>query len=70
MPEHRSQPSASHVSPGAIPESIPVSTTFDFPDWKVGRYVGATFGLIVRSMVRSRDRRGIQERRRQMTSGK
>ena len=50
MPDHQSQPDPGHVSPGAIPESIPVSTTFDFPDWKVERYVGACFGLIVRSM--------------------
>ena len=50
MPDHQSQPDPGHVSAGAIPESIPVTTTFDFPDWKVERYVGACFGLIVRSM--------------------
>jgi uncharacterized protein YbjQ (UPF0145 family) len=50
MPDRQSQPDPDHVSPGAIPESIPVATTFDFPDWKVERYVGACFGLIVRSM--------------------
>ncbi|MEA2703795.1 MAG: hypothetical protein QOJ69_1872 [Actinomycetota bacterium] len=50
MPDHQTQRDSGHVSPGAIPESIPVTTTFDFPDWKVDRYVGACFGLIVRSM--------------------
>jgi uncharacterized protein YbjQ (UPF0145 family) len=35
---------------GAVPSSIPVTTTFDFPEWRVERYVGGCFGLIVRSM--------------------
>jgi uncharacterized protein YbjQ (UPF0145 family) len=30
--------------------ALPVTTTFDFPEWKVDRYVGSCFGLIVRSM--------------------
>lgn len=37
-------------SPGARPESIPVTTTFEFPEWHVQRYVGSCFGLVVRSM--------------------
>jgi uncharacterized protein YbjQ (UPF0145 family) len=35
---------------GAVPGSVPVTTTFDFPEWRVERYVGSCFGLIVRSM--------------------
>lgn len=38
------------TSAGAVPESIPVTTAFDFPDWRTERYVGSCFGLIVRSM--------------------
>jgi len=30
--------------------AIPVTTAFDFPNWKTERYVGSSFGLIVRSM--------------------
>ena len=37
-------------SAGSVPESIPVTTAFDFPDWRTDRYVGSCFGLIVRSM--------------------
>ena len=44
------QPQYQRVSPGAIPESIPVTTTFDFPEWRVERYVGHCYGLVVRSM--------------------
>lgn len=29
---------------------VPVTTAFDFPNWKTERYVGSCFGLIVRSM--------------------
>lgn len=47
--------------PGATPQpaqpqasygqaQLPVTTTFEFPDWEVQRYVGTCFGLIVRSM--------------------
>ena len=50
MPDRQNQTGSGRVSAGAIPESIPVTTTFDFPDWKVDTYVGACFGLIVRSM--------------------
>lgn len=35
---------------GSVPDSIPVTTAFDFPEWRVERYVGSCFGLIVRSM--------------------
>lgn len=35
---------------GAAPESMPVTTAFDFPEWRTERYVGSCFGLIVRSM--------------------
>ncbi len=37
-------------SPGALPESIPVTTALDFPEWRIERYVGSCFGLVVRSM--------------------
>jgi len=37
-------------SAGSVPESIPVTTAFDFPEWKTERYMGSCFGLIVRSM--------------------
>ncbi len=30
--------------------ALPVTTAFDFPEWKTDRYVGSCFGLIVRSM--------------------
>jgi len=33
-----------------MPLALPVTTTFEFPDWKIERYVGSCFGLIVRSM--------------------
>jgi len=32
------------------PTAMPVTTTFEFPEWKIDRYVGSCFGLIVRSM--------------------
>ncbi len=38
------------TSAGAVPESIPVTTAFDFPEWRTARYLGSCFGLIVRSM--------------------
>src|SRR3954451_1956340 len=34
----------------AVPDTIPVTTAFEFPEWEVERHVGACFGLIVRSM--------------------
>ncbi|HYR63867.1 MAG TPA: YbjQ family protein [Actinomycetota bacterium] len=34
----------------AAPAALPVTTTFEFPEWKVDRHVGSCFGLIVRSM--------------------
>jgi uncharacterized protein YbjQ (UPF0145 family) len=34
----------------STPTALPVTTAFDFPDWRIERYVGACFGLIVRSM--------------------
>ncbi len=37
-------------SAGSIPESIPVTTAFDFPEWRTERYLGSCIGLIVRSM--------------------
>jgi uncharacterized protein YbjQ (UPF0145 family) len=37
-------------SAGAVPESIPITTAFDFPEWRTERYIGSCFGLIVRSM--------------------
>jgi uncharacterized protein YbjQ (UPF0145 family) len=44
------QPERQGTSAGAIPESIPVTTAFDFPEWRTERYLGSCFGLIVRSM--------------------
>jgi len=44
------RPEPDRTSAGAIPESIPVTTAFDFPEWRTERYVGSCFGLIVRSM--------------------
>jgi uncharacterized protein YbjQ (UPF0145 family) len=44
QPQYQTRP------PGAIPESIPVTTAFDFPEWRTERYLGACFGLVVRSM--------------------
>jgi uncharacterized protein YbjQ (UPF0145 family) len=44
------QPDRQGMSAGAVPESIPVTTAFDFPEWRTERYVGSCFGLIVRSM--------------------
>jgi len=35
---------------GAQQTALPVTTTFEFPEWKIDRYVGSCFGLIVRSM--------------------
>lgn len=32
------------------PTAMPVTTTFEFPEWKIDRHVGSCFGLIVRSM--------------------
>lgn len=37
-------------SAGAVPQAIPVTTAFDFPEWRTERYLGSCFGLIVRSM--------------------
>lgn len=34
----------------AAPPPIPVTTTFEFPEWQIQRYVGCCFGLVVRSM--------------------
>ena len=35
---------------GAVATAIPVTTAFDFPEWKIERYIGSCFGLVVRSM--------------------
>jgi uncharacterized protein YbjQ (UPF0145 family) len=34
----------------AAPAAFPVTTTFEFPGWKVERHLGTVFGLVVRSM--------------------
>jgi uncharacterized protein YbjQ (UPF0145 family) len=34
----------------SVPAALPVTTGFEFPEWQTDRYVGACFGLIVRSM--------------------
>ena len=41
---------AARSNVGAAPTAMPVTTTFEFPEWHVERYVGSCFGLIVRSM--------------------
>lgn len=37
-------------NPGAVSEPIPITTTFEFPGWRIQRYLGPCFGLVVRSM--------------------
>jgi len=32
------------------PPALPVTTTFEFPGWKIDRVVGPCFGLVVRSL--------------------
>jgi uncharacterized protein YbjQ (UPF0145 family) len=34
----------------ASPATFPVTTTFEFPGWRVERSLGTVFGLVVRSM--------------------
>jgi uncharacterized protein YbjQ (UPF0145 family) len=38
------------VSQSSIEQQVFVSTTFDVPGYKIDRYLGATFGLVVRSV--------------------
>ena len=46
-----SQPQDQSGSAGAVTHAaLPVTTAFEFPEWKTDRYVGSCFGLIVRSM--------------------
>src|SRR3982074_867247 len=47
-----SQPQDQRGSTGAPPAHapLPATTTCQFPEWKIDRYVGSCFGLIVRSM--------------------
>ena len=47
-----SQPQDQGGSTGAptTHAALPVTTAFEFPEWKTDRYVGSCFGLIVRSM--------------------
>jgi uncharacterized protein YbjQ (UPF0145 family) len=47
-----SQPQDQGGSAGAATThaALPVTTAFEFPEWKTDRYVGSCFGLIVRSM--------------------
>ena len=46
-----SQPQDQSGSVGAVTRAaLPVTTTFEFPEWKTDRYIGSCFGLIVRSM--------------------
>ena len=33
-----------------VQTAIPVTTAFEFPEWKIERHVGTCFGLVVRSM--------------------
>jgi len=45
QPEHENTPLRSPV-----PNTVPVTTAFEFPDWRIERHLGTCFGLIVRSM--------------------
>ncbi|HWD73332.1 MAG TPA: YbjQ family protein [Actinomycetota bacterium] len=47
-----SQPQDRGGSTGAPPAraALPVTTAFEFPEWKTDHHVGSCFGLIVRSM--------------------
>jgi uncharacterized protein YbjQ (UPF0145 family) len=45
QPEHEAAPLRSPV-----PDTVPVTTAFEFPDWRIERHLGTCFGLIVRSM--------------------
>jgi len=45
QPEHEGAPLRSQV-----PDTVPVTTAFEFPDWRIERHLGTCFGLIVRSM--------------------
>jgi uncharacterized protein YbjQ (UPF0145 family) len=45
QPEHEGTPLRS-----PIPDTVPVTTAFEFPDWRIERHLGTCFGLIVRSM--------------------
>ncbi|HET9728022.1 MAG TPA: YbjQ family protein [Acidimicrobiia bacterium] len=44
-----SQQRGEHVA-AVTPTAIPVTTAFEFPEWRVERHLGTCFGLIVRSM--------------------
>jgi uncharacterized protein YbjQ (UPF0145 family) len=46
-PQYGPYPQQQAVS---APAQLPVTTTFEFPEWQIVRYVGSCFGLIVRSM--------------------
>jgi uncharacterized protein YbjQ (UPF0145 family) len=43
-------PQAPPAPQPAAPATFPVTTTFEFPGWKVERSLGTVFGLVVRSM--------------------
>ena len=45
-----SEEQGARVTGVAAPETMPVTTGFDFPSWQVQRCIGPCFGLIVRSM--------------------
>ena len=44
-----SNPQADQI-PWWHPPALPVTTTFEFPGWKVDRVIGPCFGLVVRSL--------------------
>lgn len=46
---HMSNPQADQI-PWWHPPALPVTTTFEFPGWKVDRVIGPCFGLVVRSL--------------------
>lgn len=48
MTDWQQEPQANRSA--STPTTLPVTTAFEFPEWRIERYVGSCFGLIVRSM--------------------
>ena len=44
------QGTAQNQIPWWHPPALPVTTTFEFPGWKIDRIIGPCFGLVVRSL--------------------
>jgi uncharacterized protein YbjQ (UPF0145 family) len=50
MQDPGQHPQAPPAPQPAAPATFPVTTTFEFPGWRVERHLGTVFGLVVRSM--------------------